>query len=290
MVKIMDGAIVAKKIYAGMDKALDKAKKAGYRGKPKLVILMLGDNPSSSIYVQQKIKAGKELGFDCELQHLQEKEVSSTEVLIKKVLKLNVDISVNGIIVQMPLPTYIDKTLVIAAIDPRKDVDGLTPANIGRTFLGKEFEYLTPCTATGVVKMLEYYGVETIGKKVVVVGSGIVAGKPIALMLSNRRATVTLCNSKTPELKDYTLRADIVVVAVGIAGLLKDTMVKKGVVVVDVGISKDGLGKLKGDVDFEAVSKLAKLISPVPGGVGKLTVACLMENLVIAALDQWKNE
>lgn len=288
MVKIMDGTEVAKKIYAGMKNSLANAKKAGYKGCPKLVILMVGNNPSSAIYVQQKIKTCKELGFDCELKRFEEKEVISSAALIKKVLKLNDDITVNGIIVQMPLPSYLDKNEVIAAIDPRKDVDGLTPANIGRTFLGVEFEYLTPSTATGVVRMLEYYGINVIGKKVAVVGSGIVAGKPIALMLSNRRATVTVCNSKTPRLRDYTANADIVVVAVGIAGLLKASMVKKGAVIIDVGISKDGLGKLHGDVDFKAVSKVAKFISPVPGGVGKLTVACLMDNLVKAAIDQWK--
>jgi len=284
----MDGSEVAKKIYAEMKASLARAQKAGYKGKPKLVIVMVGNNPSSAIYVQQKIKACKELGFDCVVEHLQEKETKSTEVVLEKIVKLNEDKSVNGIIVQMPLPSYLDKNILIAAIDPAKDVDGLTPSNVGRTFLGTEFEYLTPCTATGVVRMLEFYGVKIVGKKVAVIGSGIVAGKPIALMLSNRKATVTVCNSKTPRLSEYTTKADIVIAAVGVAKLLKASMVKKGAVIVDVGISKDGLGKLQGDVDFLGVSKKAKLISPVPGGVGKLTVACLMENLVKAALGQWK--
>ena len=290
MAKIMDGVEVAKKIYGGIEISLNEARKSGYEGKPKLVILMVWNNPSSEIYVQQKIKACKELGFDCEVQHFQENEMKSTADLITKVMELNEDIMVNGIIVQMPLPSFIDKNMVIATVNPRKDVDGLSPVNIGKTFLGVEFEYLTPCTATGVVRMLEFYGVDLIGKKVVVVGSGIVAGRPIAMMLSNRRATVTVCNSKTTNLADYTFDADIVVVAVGVAGLLKASMVKKGVVIVDVGISKDGTGKLHGDVDFEGVSEVAKLISPVPGGVGKLTVACLMENLVKAAIDQWNNK
>ncbi len=284
MAQIMDGVEVAKSIYEGIEKSLVSARKSGYIGVPKLVIVMVGHNPSSSIYVQQKIKACKELGFECELHLQEEADVESTAELVKIVEKLNSQKDVNGIIVQLPLPAYIDKNLVIAAIDPKKDVDGLTPGNIGKTFLGVEFEYLTPCTATGVVRMMEYYGIELAGKKVVVIGAGIVAGKPIALMLANRRATVTICNSKTSDLKNYTADADIVVVAVGVAGLLKASMVKKGAVIVDVGITKDGLGKLHGDVDFANVSKKVAYISPVPGGVGKLTVACLMENLVKAAI------
>jgi methylenetetrahydrofolate dehydrogenase (NADP+)/methenyltetrahydrofolate cyclohydrolase len=184
----------------------------------------------------------------------------------------------------MPLPQHLDKTAIIRAIDPAKDVDGLTPVSYGETTLGVEFERFAPCTAKGVLKMLEYYGVPLAGSRVTVVGSGIIAGKPIALMLSNRKATVTICNSKTKDLAALTRQAEILVVAVGSARMIGAEMVSAGAVVVDVGISRDGLEKISGDVDFEQVSKKVRLISPVPGGVGRLTVACLMENLLLAAI------
>lgn len=288
MVKIMDGAIVAENIYGQIGKDLAKARTSGYKTKPKLVIVMVGNNPASAIYVKQKLKACETLGFECVIKHFEESEVASTEILLKQVKRFNADKKVNGILVQMPLPAFIDKNKVVAAIDPEKDVDGLNPFNMGRTFLGVEFEYLTPCTATGVVRMLEYYKVPLTGQRVAMVGAGIIAGRPTACMLSNRGATVTICNSKTINLGKITFDADIVIVAVGKAKMIKAKMVRKGAVVVDIGISKDAKGKLHGDVDFKAVSEKAKLISPVPGGVGKLTVACLMENLVKAAIKQWQ--
>lgn len=282
----MDGKVVAEQIYSEISSGYLLALESGkLKRKPKLMIVMLGNNEASAIYIKMKIKACEKLGFDYEVDHHPEAEKYSTEQVIEKIVrKHNLDSGVDGIIVQMPLPPQIDKTAVIRAIDPSKDVDGLHPLSYGETALGVEFEYYAPCTARGVVKMLEYYNVPIAGQRVVVIGSGIIAGKPIAMMLSNRKATVTVCNSKTRDLADITRQADILVVAVGSARMIKADMVKEGAVVVDVGISRDGLEKISGDVDFEKVSPKARLISPVPGGVGKLTVACLMENLLKAAV------
>jgi methylenetetrahydrofolate dehydrogenase (NADP+)/methenyltetrahydrofolate cyclohydrolase len=245
---------------------------------------MIGNNESSAIYVRMKMKACERLEFDYFLDHRPDAETFTTEQVIEIVRQHNNDRSVDGIIVQMPLPPQIVKSEVIRAISPAKDVDGLHPLSYGETSLGVDFEYYVPPTARGVVRMLEFYKVPIAGQRVVVIGSGIIAGKPIAMTLSNRKATVTICNSQTRDLAEISRTADILVVAVGSARMIKADMVKEGAVVVDVGISKDGLEKTSGDVDFEAVKDKVRLISPVPGGVGKLTVACLMENLLKAAV------
>jgi methylenetetrahydrofolate dehydrogenase (NADP+)/methenyltetrahydrofolate cyclohydrolase len=276
-VVIMRGEEVAEAIYEKISKG-----KANSQKKIKLVILLVGNNPASLIYIKQKIKACEKLGFECQLEHLKNPEEVSTKSLIKKIEEFNNDEEVTGIIVQMPLPEHINKTEILAAIDRKKDVDGLNPFNMGQTFLGVEFEDLTPCTATGVIRMMEYYQVELVGKKVVVIGSGNIAGKPTAMMMSNRKATVTVCNSKTVNLKEITLGADVIVVAVGQKCLLMSDMVKKGAVVVDIGINRNEDGSLCGDSEYEKLLDKVKAITPVPGGVGKMTVACLMENLAKA--------
>ena len=277
---VMDGKLVAGQIYSDISKrALE-----GLARKPKLAIILIGNDAPSQIYIKQKIKACEELGFEYILDARSEDKALSTADVVNLVEQYNKDQSVTGMIVQMPLPAHIDKQEVIKAISPKKDVDGIHPLNFGLTVLGREFENLTPCTATGVVKMLEFFKIELEGKKVVVIGSGIIAGKPIAAMLSNRRATVTICNSKTKDLAEYTVGADIIVVAVGRAKLLKASMVKEGAVVIDVGISRGEDGKIVGDTDFEGLWGKVAYISPVPGGVGKLTVACLMSNLLKSAL------
>lgn len=285
----MDGKLVAASIYDEIKSNFKSAMEAGkLKTPPKLVIVMIGNDPASGIYVKQKIKACKKLGFECVVDHYEEAEKYHTEDVIGIVRKHNLDNSVNGIIVQLPLPSKVDKSRVIRSISPEKDVDGLHPLSYGETTLGVEFEYYYPCTARGVIKMLEYYKINVSGKVAVVVGSGIIAGKPIAIMLSNRKATVTICNSKTQDLPSFTKLADILVVAVGSAKMITADMVKEGVIVVDVGISKDGNENISGDVDFDAVSPKASFISPVPGGVGRLTVACLMENLLKAAISPRK--
>jgi len=282
---IMDGEAVAGKIYDKIREDYQKAKKAGLlKRAPKLVILLIGENQASLIYVKRKIKACEDLGFECQLDQRVDAENYDAEKVVEIVGKYNADKSVDGIIVQMPLPDGIEPNRVLEAIEPGKDVDGLSPVSYGRTALGLGFEYFQPCTANGVVKMLEFYKLPIAGQRVVVVGAGIVAGKAIALMLMNRKATVTVCNSKTADLGGITKLADILVVATGKAKMITSEMVKPGAVVIDVGISRNNEGEISGDVDFSAVKEKVSFISPVPGGIGKLTVACLMENLLKAAL------
>ena len=279
MAKILDGKAVAESIYDGI-----KAKSLTVKRKPKLVIIMLGENAASLVYIKQKIAACEMLGFEYKLEQIEDATKIQNSDVIELIEKYNKDESVTGMIVQMPLPEHLDKTVIIPHISPDKDVDGLTPYSYGLTTLGTEFEKFSPCTAKGVVKMLEFYKIPVTARKVVVVGSGIIAGKPIALMLSNRKATVTICNSKTENLEEITKTADILVVAVGKAKMITAKMVKKDAVVIDVGISRDGDEKISGDADFEALLPFVSAISPVPGGVGKLTVACLMENLLESAM------
>ncbi len=284
--QIMDGKVVAAAVYEKIKEGFLIAKENGKLTRPpKLVIVLIGSNEASLIYIRQKIKACEELGFECVLDHHQNIENYDWKKVGEVIRKYNNDSAVDGIIVQMPLPAGIDRSRVLITIDPRKDVDGLHPLSYGETALGIDFEHYPPCTANGVVKMLNYYHIPIEGQRVVIVGSGIVAGKAIALMLMNRKATVTVCNSKTKNLAELTRQADILVVAAGKARMITDDMVKKGAVVVDVGISGNATGKISGDVDFERVKAKASFISPVPGGVGKLTVACLMENLLKAAIN-----
>lgn len=283
--KLMDGKVVAASVYKQIkmdyQEALDSGK---LKRPPKLVIILIGNNEASLIYVRQKIKACEDLGFDCVLDHHKDSENYDWQKVGDIIRQHNNNPEVDGIIVQMPLPNDIDPAQVLISVHPKKDVDGLTPLSYGETALGTNFEYYPPCTANGVIKMLEYYNVPIAGQRVVVVGSGIVAGKAVAMMLINRKATVTVCNSKTRDLAAITKTADILVVAVGKAKFITPEMIKKGAVVVDIGISRDGMEKLSGDVDLEAVLAKVGRISPVPGGVGRLTVACLMENLLKAAV------
>lgn len=288
--QIMDGKVVAADIYNKIKTEYIAARELGKLATPpKLVIVLIGSNESSLIYVKQKIKICEELGFECVLDHRPDAENYDWKKIAQIVQKHNIDKTVNGIIVQMPLPEGIERSDVLMSVDPKKDVDGLHPFSYGETALGIDFEYYPPCTANGVVKMLEFYKIPIAGKHVVIVGSGIVAGKAIGLMLMNRKATVTVCNSKTANLAGITLQADILVVAVGKAKMISTEMIKEGAVVIDVGISRDGNEKISGDVDFEMVRAKASFISPVPGGIGRLTVACLMENLLKASISPRPN-
>ncbi|MBD3270072.1 bifunctional 5,10-methylene-tetrahydrofolate dehydrogenase/5,10-methylene-tetrahydrofolate cyclohydrolase [Candidatus Peregrinibacteria bacterium] len=277
--KLLDGKLISENIYVDLEKKVKDLNIVG-----KLQILMVGNNPSSEIYVRQKLKACERIGLKAKLDHLKNANDVTTASLIALIEKYNDDPEITGIIVQLPLPEQIDKTKLIKAIDPMKDVDGLTPYNMGLTMLGEEFEYLTPCTATGVVKMLEYYKIKIDGKKIAVIGQGKIAGKPIAIMLLNRGATVTSCNSKTPDISEFTKNADIVVVAAGKPNLITKEIVKKDAIIIDVGITKLENGKISGDSDFNQLLSKVAMISPVPGGVGKMTVVCLMQNLVKASM------
>jgi methylenetetrahydrofolate dehydrogenase (NADP+)/methenyltetrahydrofolate cyclohydrolase len=247
---------------------------------PKLVIVQIGENPASTAYVGMKIKRATALGMEAQAKKLPEE--TTEDELLDLVRTLNTDESVHGFIVQLPLPKHIKENNIIEAIDPKKDVDGFTSTNIGKLVLGTpESDLLLPATPAGIIKMLEFYNVEIAGKHAVIVGRSNIVGKPIASMLLNRSATVTICHSKTKDLAKHTTTADILIAAVGKPGLITQDHVKEGAYVIDVGTTKVE-GKLKGDVDFENVIKIAHC-SPVPKGVGPMTVAMLINNVIKAS-------
>ncbi len=250
----------------------------------KLVVIVVGEDPASAVYVKHKEKACEKTGIEGE--RISYPADISEEELLAKVKELNADKSVNGMIVQLPLPKHINEGKVIKSIDPRKDVDGFHACNVGKMFLSQDFEDMAPCTAKGIIEILDYYDVDVSGMDVTVVGKSNIVGKPIAVMLMNRGATVTVCHSRTKDLKGNCERADMVIVAVGRAGLITTDMVKNDAIVIDVGINRLDDGKLVGDVDYNEVEKKASLITPVPGGVGPMTVACLLANTVTATKKQ----
>lgn len=260
------------------DELLDelKNKLSSYNAMPKLVVILVGENPASRIYVNNKKKTAEKLGIKSEVI-VYPADISEKE-LLAKIEELNADNSVNAILVQLPLPAHIDKSKVINAISPLKDVDGFTPENSGKLLAGEK-PYVYPCTPKGILLLLDKYGIEVDGKHVVIVGRSNIVGKPLAVMLLNRNATVTVCHSHTKNLSEITKTADILISAVG-EKLIEDNMVKMNCVVLDVGIFKDINGKTRGDVDFENVYGKASYISPVPGGVGPMTIASLMLNTV----------
>ncbi len=276
--QLLDGRKVANDLLDSLNKELEELRHKDIH--PKLVIVLVGNNPASLSYIKQKTKACERLNIECDQINLE--DTITTEELIEVVDKLNKDDSVHGILVQLPLPDHVNASLVIRAIDPMKDVDGFTAYNLGKTFLGTEFEHLPPATPKGVVKLLDYYDIDVSGMEAVVVGASNIVGKPMSTMLLNRGATVTTCHILTKDLKFHTQRADLLVVAVGKAGLISEEMVKEGAIVVDIGCNRVD-GKLCGDVDFGDISKKAKFITPVPGGAGPMTVAALMDNTIVAA-------
>lgn len=257
---------------------------------PKLVVVQVGNDPASSSYIRQKMKSCEAVGMRHEHMHLAEDiDIAS---LMTTVEKLNNDADVTGFIVQLPLPKHLSAHVpeIIRAIDPKKDVDGFGAYNLGKMFLSTEFEHLPPATPSGVVAMLEHYKIPVAGKHVVVLGRSNIVGKPLAVMLLNRNATVTVCHSKTKDLAVITRQADILCLAVGSPKMVTKAMVKEGAVVIDIGVSRDSAGKLCGDADFEALSSIASAITPVPGGVGPLTVASLIRNCVTAKKRQLGSE
>lgn len=271
---ILRGAPVAEALLTSLKQEIAKLN-------PKLVIVQVGDDPASQSYVRQKLKSCESVGLRTE--HRNFKAEVTLPVLMKTIEELNLDEDVTGFIVQLPLPAHLQSHVpdIIKAIDPRKDVDGFCAYNIGKMFLSVDFEHLPPATPAGVIEILRFYAIPVEAKHVVIVGRSNTVGKPLAIMLLNRGATVTVCHSRTKDLKTFTKQADILVAAVGKAGMITKDMVKEGVVIIDVGVSrtKDGL---RGDVDFEAVKELTSAITPVPGGVGPMTVASLIRNCVTA--------
>jgi len=273
---IIDGKKVAQKIQDGLKEKINKLKT-----KPGLAVIIVGDDPASVVYTNNKVKACKEIGIYSE-KHELSADIAQEE-LLELIEKLNNDKKINGILVQLPLPEQIDENAVINAIDPKKDVDGFHPSNMGRVLLGKP--YLAPCTAVGVLKLLDEYKIELEGKDVCIVGHSYIVGKPLAALCLNRDATISVCHIRTKNLKEHTLRADIIMTATGVPGLIKADMVKEGAVVVDIGIFRKG-NKIVGDVDFENVRERCSYITPVPGGVGPMTIACLLENTLLAYKEQ----
>lgn len=272
--ELLDGKVLSATLIDSM-----KEKVAAL--KPTLAVILVGENPASLTYVKHKRRACERSGV--EYKEFRFPDSISQESLLQKIQQLNEDDEINGMIVQLPLPDHIYVPEVIRAIDPKKDVDGFHAYNLGKMFLSPEFEDLPPATPSGIIKLLDHYDIPIQGKEAVVVGHSNIVGKPISTMLLNRNATVTTCHIFTQDLAIHTRRADILVVAVGKEKLITADMVKEGVVVVDVGINRNSEGKLCGDVDFEAVSKKASYITPVPGGVGPMTIAALILNTVRAA-------
>ncbi len=277
MANIIDGKLVSSTLRTNIAKEAEELRNCGIF--PKLAVILVGEDPASVVYVRNKHKACIECGIEPVQINLGE-EISEDE-LLAKIDELNEDSSIHGILVQLPLPKHISEERVIDRINPKKDVDAFSHENVGRIVEGK-YTFL-PCTPAGVMKLLEFYGVEISGKECVIVGRSNIVGKPMALLLLNSSGTVTICHSKTKNLKEVTKRADILVVAIGKPCFVTDDMVKEGAVVVDVGINRKPDGKLCGDVDFDKVSKIASLITPVPGGVGPMTITMLMQNTVFAA-------
>lgn len=275
MIKIIDGKKISAEIKEEVKVEIDKLIEGGKRA-PGLAVVIVGENPASKVYVNSKVKTCSALGIYSEKYSLGS-EITEGE-LLKLIEELNVKEEIDGILVQLPLPKHIDEKKVIEAIKPNKDVDGFHPINLGKLVIGKnEFE---PCTPYGIMELLKRYKIDLVGKDIVIVGRSNIVGKPLALMLTNESATVTLCHSKTKDLSQKTLNADIVIMAIGREKFLTEDMVKEGSIVIDVGINRNKLGKLCGDVDFENVSKKTSLITPVPGGVGPMTIAMLMKNTV----------
>ena len=256
--------------------------KAGVQGmsvRPGLAVVLVGDDPASAVYVRNKSKACAEVGIYSEVYRLPEE--TGREQLLGLIEQLNQSPLIHGILVQLPLPKHLDPEEVIMAIDPAKDVDAFHPVNVGKIMIGN-YDFL-PCTPAGVMELLHRSGIEVSGKECVVIGRSNIVGKPQAMLLLHENATVTVCHSKTLDLPSVCRRADILVSAVGKAKFVTADMVRNGAVVIDVGMNRDENGKLCGDVDFEPVSEKASYITPVPGGVGPMTITMLLKNTVTAA-------
>lgn len=275
--KIIDGKALAAAVKQEAAQQVAQLKEKGIT--PCLAVVLVGENPASQVYVRGKINDCAQCGIESRSIRLPE-DVTQAELLVQ-VKQLAEDASVHGILVQLPLPTQIDEKTVIDAIPPEKDVDGFSPVNVGRMQIGEPC-YL-PCTPAGCIRMIESTGMEIAGKHAVVIGRSNIVGKPAAMLLLAKNATVTICHSRTQNLKELCASADILVAAVGRAGFVTGEMVKPGAVVIDVGINRGADGKLHGDVDFDAAAEKAAWITPVPGGVGPMTRAMLMLNTVEAA-------
>ncbi len=276
----IEGKLLASQVKDRVAAGVAQLKEKGIE--PCLAVIMVGENPASQVYVKGKVKDCAECGIKSLEIHLPAE--TTQEELLQKLAELAGDAGVHGLLVQLPLPAHIDEKTVIEAIPPQKDVDGFTAVNVGRMMIGEEC--FLPCTPAGCMEMIRSTGVSISGKNAVVIGRSNIVGKPAAMLLLRENATVTICHSRTENLKQVCANADILVAAVGRAGFVTGDMVKPGAVVIDVGINRNAQGKLCGDVDYDAAAEKAGYITPVPGGVGLMTRAMLMQNTLQAAQKQ----
>ena len=273
---LIDGKKVSAEVRVCLAKEVKELKEKTGRV-PGLATVLVGDDPASTVYVRNKNKICRELGFKSFEQKL---SLDTSEAKLLKLIKeLNSNNDIHGILVQLPLPNQIDSEKILQAIDPNKDVDGFHPINVGKLVVGNAL--LTPCTPSGIIKLLDHYEIDISGKHAVVLGRSNIVGKPVSMLLLQRNATITICHSRTKNLEEITRSADILVAAIGRANFVTENMVRKGAIVIDVGINRVD-GKLTGDINFEPVSKKASYITPVPGGVGPMTITLLMENTLKA--------
>lgn len=276
MQKILDGKQIAKDYRQGLQDEVEVLKQKGYT--PKLSVILVGNDGASQSYVRSKKKAAEKIGMISEVIHLEED--TSEEDVLKELERLNNDESVSGILVQVPLPKQVDEQKVLDAIDPDKDVDGFHPINIGRLYLDQA--KLIPCTPLGVMELLKHADIDLEGKNAVVIGRSHIVGQPVSKLLIQQNATVTVLHSRSQNVHETLKNADIIVSAVGRPGMVKKEDVKEGAVVIDVGNTPDENGKLKGDVEYDEVSEVAGAITPVPGGVGPMTITMVLNNTLIA--------
>ena len=282
--KIIDGKQVAARCREELKQQVAALRARGII--PGLAGILVGEDPASQVYVRNKHRACEELGIHSEQYTLPAD--TDRQTLLDLITELNGREEIDGILVQLPLPGHLDEKEILSAIDPAKDVDSFHPQNVGRLVIGDYF--FAPCTPSGILTLIDSAGVDLTGKECVVIGRSNIVGKPMALMLLHRNATVTVCHSKTRELPSVTRRADVLISAVGKAGFVTADMVKPGAVVIDVGMNRNQAGKLCGDVDFESVSRVAGYLTPVPGGVGPMTITMLLRSTVLSAQNRRKKQ
>ena len=282
MAMLIDGKKISAQVRAEIKEKTEALKAQGIH--PGLAVIIVGEDPASQVYVRNKARACEEVGFYSVVEEMPES--TTQDELIAKIKELEDDEKIHGILVQLPLPKHIDERAIIEVISPEMDVDAFHPVNVGALMLGTQS--FQPCTPAGVMELLDHYGIDPAGKHCVVIGRSNIVGKPQAMLLLQKNGTVTICHSKTKDLKEVTKRADILVVAVGIPNFITGDMIKEGAVVMDVGINRTKDGNLTGDVDFASAEKVASYITPVPGGVGPMTITMLLENTLTAAKIQSK--
>ncbi len=277
--ELIDGKKLSKEIREKLKLKSNELKEKGI--KPKLAVIMVGDDKASQVYVRNKSKACNEIGIEFE-EFILDKGIEQKE-LIELIKKLNKDNNVHGILLQSPIPAHLDINEAFKTINPEKDVDGFNPVNVGKLCLNQDT--FVSCTPYGIMKLFESYNIDLTGKNVTILGRSNIVGKPLIQCCLNKNATVTVCHSKTKDLKEHTKNADVVISAIGKAKFVTEDMIKPGAVIIDVGTNRAEDGKLTGDVDFEKVSKKASYITPVPGGVGPMTIAMLMNNVIKATTE-----